>query len=111
HPRFVDGAWLICNSAKQELLQLDGLSGEVRRKLELRGWTRGVCVSDDLIFVGESAMRTNSLPSSSATIAIISRKDFSLLHRIEVPCREIYDLILIPNSMLAGLRRGFRTNP
>jgi hypothetical protein len=110
HPRFVDGAWLVCNSAGQELVHVEPQTGAVRRRLALAGWTRGVAVSDDRLFVGESARRRDAGQWSTASIAVVCRRTWTLLGRLPLPCREVYDLILAPGALLEGIRRGFRTN-
>jgi acetolactate synthase-1/2/3 large subunit len=110
HPRFIDGAWLICNSAGQEVHHIESSSGAVRRRLVLAGWTRGVAVTDDFLLIGESALRRDTGRWSTANVAVVCRQTWSVLTRVPLPCREIYDLVLAPSQLLAGLRRGFRTN-
>jgi acetolactate synthase-1/2/3 large subunit len=109
HPRFVDGAWLVCNSAGQEVVHVEPGTGAVRRRLALQGWTRGVAVSDDYLFVGESARR-RAAGWATATVAVVCRRTWALLGRLPLPCREVYDLLLAPAALLEGVRRGFRTN-
>ncbi len=109
HPRFVDGAWLVCNSAGQEVIHVEPAGGIVRRRLGLQGWTRGVAVSDDYLFIGESAHR-RAAGWATAAIAVVCRRTWSLLGRLPLPCREVYDLLLVPAALLEGVRRGFRTN-
>ncbi len=110
HPRFVDGAWLVCNSAGQEVVHVEPRTGAVRRRIPLAGWTRGVAVSDDFLFIGESARRRDAASWTTASIAVVCRRTWSLLGRLALPCREVYDLLLAPAALLEGLRRGFRTN-
>ena len=109
HPRFIDGFWVICNSATHELLQVDERS-RVRRRVQLQSWTRGIAFSDDLMFVGESASRQEEAKGVMAAIAVIDRQTWQLLGRLQLPCREVYDLVLAPSRLVAGVRRGFRTN-
>jgi len=115
HPhqaRFLDGAWTVCNSMTRELLRIDPLTRSVVGRLQLDGYTRGIGVSDDLLFVGESANRgLNPGTEKTAQIAVVCRKTWRLLDRLILPCREIYDLVVAPRSLAEGARRGFRTNP
>jgi hypothetical protein len=108
-PRFFDGAWAVCNSAGGELLQFDQSGREVARRLKLEGWTRGLAVGDELLFVGESGIR-EPFAGGASTVAIVDRASWSLMDRVSLPCDQIYDLALAPISLLEGLRRGFRTN-
>jgi hypothetical protein len=111
HPRFVDSAWVVCNSALNEVLQISASHGGMQHRLQLNGWTRGIAISKDLLFVGESANRFDSETGMTASIAIVSRRNWDLLDRVPLPCREIYDLVLVEPRLLQGIRRGFRTNP
>jgi acetolactate synthase-1/2/3 large subunit len=111
HPRFVDSAWVVCNSALNEVLQISASEGAIQQRLQLNGWTRGIAISNDLLFIGESANRFDAKTGMTASIAIVSRRNWVLLDRIPLPCREIYDLVLVEPRLLQGIRRGFRTNP
>ena len=109
-PRFFDGCWAICNSAEAEVLQIDPATGKLRRRLQLEGWTRGMAVGEELIFVGESANRTDPSWGDTARVAVVSRRTWSLVDRVALPAREVYDLVLAPPSLVDGARTGFRTN-
>lgn len=111
HPRVIDDRWTVCNSGTSELWRFDAAGGLPEQRVPLRGWTRGLAVSDDLIFVGESAFRHSPTPSSTASVAIVSRSDFALVDRIMLPCAEIYDLLFVPASLAEGARRAFGTIP
>jgi acetolactate synthase-1/2/3 large subunit len=111
HPRLAGGTWLICNSGRGELLALDESSHEVRGRAELGGWTRGLAITDDEVFVGVSGDRKRRDPDDLAWIAVLRRKDLRLRRRIPLPCREVYDIVLAPPELVEGVRRGFRTNP
>lgn len=115
HPRLLDGRWYICNSGSGDLVEV-GEDGTVLRRLELGGWTRGLAASEQFFFVGVSALR-HSDPSRGSTtrgmaeVAVVSRRDWSVVARLPIPCREIYDLVMVPPVVVASVRRGFRTNP
>jgi uncharacterized protein DUF4915 len=108
HPRRLDGSWLVCNSARRELLETDD-GGRILRRLELRSWTRGLAIADGTLFVGESATRDGT--AQGASIAFVSLKDWSVQDRLPLPCDEIYDIVTAPLDLVDGVRRGFRTNP
>ncbi len=110
-PRLVDGALVVCNSATHELLRVDvDCPSKARTSLRLDGFTRGLAVSDEFLFVGESAPRTEPDPSSTARVVVVRRDTWRVIDRIPVPAREIYDLVLAPDDLLEGVRRGFNTN-
>ena len=108
HLRFFDGALGVCNSASAEFLHMDPANGKILRKVQLNAWTRGVALSDDFIFVGESNRASSAKERTS--IAILARKTWELLGRIPVGCDEIYDLLLVPPEIADGARIGFHAN-
>jgi hypothetical protein len=111
HPRYFDARWAVCNSLKNEVLQVDPDNRSILRTLRLNGYTRGFAVADELLFIGESANRRGADQGQYASIAIISRHDWQIRGRVPLPCREVYDLLLVDDHrLLDGVRRGFRTN-
>jgi hypothetical protein len=103
-PRWVDGHWLVCNSATGELLAVD--RGRERRTLAtLAGWARGLAVSESLYLVGVSPPRhaEESLGALSR-VALVSRALGGVIAEVEVPAREIYDLVLVRRDILPALR-------
>jgi hypothetical protein len=108
-PRFLDGGWLVCNSATSELLRY-GAAGILERRLPLRGFTRGIAATDDFLFVGESAPRRAPEGEQLASFAVLRRDTWEVLDRLELPVREVYDLVAVPSALAEGARRGFRTN-
>jgi hypothetical protein len=110
-PRLVDGLWLICNSAQRELIAVEPGSGTVRHRVQLKGWTRGLAVDEDLLYVGESANRAIPAPGELASVAVIDRRTWSVVDRLPLPCQEVFDVIRVPPALALGVRRGFRTNP
>jgi hypothetical protein len=109
--RWLDGHWLVCNSGTRELLEFDESGRRVERRLALRVWPRGMAARGRLLFVGESEHRYENVdPAARATIAVIDLDEWKVLDRIEVPGREIYDLVFVPRELADGLATGFRTN-
>jgi uncharacterized protein (TIGR03032 family) len=109
HPRFVDGAWLVCNSASSELLQI-APTGAIERRLRLEGYTRGLAITDNHLFVGESTRRHVTRSLKTASIAVIRRDTWEIVERLGVGAYEIYDLVVVSSEVAAGVRTGFRTN-
>lgn len=108
-PRFLDGHWVICNSATRELFQFSTRSATPTRAVSLAGYTRGIAVTDDCLYVGESARRGDG-GQQCASVAILSRCSWELLGRFHLPCQEVYDLAIVPSALAEGVRAGFRTN-
>jgi acetolactate synthase I/II/III large subunit len=110
-PRLIDGSWLVCNSGEQELVIADASSGAVTRRVELDGWTRGLAVDRELIYVGESANRGTPVTGELARVAVIDRRTWSVVDRLPLACQEVFDVIQVPAALAGGVRQGFRTNP
>jgi hypothetical protein len=110
HPRLLDGRWVVCNSRDHELVELEA-EGRVTRRLRLLGWTRGIAATDRLLFVGESAARDGSATGERAAVSVIPRRRWRVTDRIDLPCREVYDLLVVPEALAGGVRNGFATNP
>jgi len=109
-PRRLDGAWLICNSALNELAAYDD-RGTLLQHREFAGYTRGVAVDERYLYVGESASRhINRGVTQASRVTILERSDWSLIDSYEVDAAEIYDLLLVPTELAAGAAIGFRTN-
>lgn len=107
------GSWLICNSAKKELLEIDSTSGSVTRRAQFDRWTRGLAMTEDHFFVGLSARRRRAGGDSGTAlgaIAIVNRHDWKIAAIIPLPFEEVYSIQIVPKPLLASVRRGFRTN-
>lgn len=108
-PRFVDGKWIVCNSAKHELLQVDEATGTVERRLKLNGYTRGIAILDDVFVVGESAGRY-APERTNAAICFIDRRTWEVIDRQPVDGEEVYDIVPVDETLIAGAKAGFRTS-
>jgi acetolactate synthase I/II/III large subunit len=88
--------WIICESGHERLVELGESHPAVRvRSVDLAGWTRGLAVSSDYIFVGESASRL-ARDSGTASVAVVDRHSLKVVDRWNLPCAEIYDLLIVP---------------
>ena len=103
HPRLLDDELLVCNSARGEIVGFDRHFVAERRRLRFRGWTRGLAVTPDYLFVGVSAFREHATPAGLASIEIVRRRDWNHLSSIPMPCSEIYDLVMVPRAMTSQL--------
>lgn len=108
HPRVLDDHWLVCDSAAHAIRIFDMGGGEVAR-VSFDLWTRGLTWDDDYLYVGLSVHRLET-PGRLAAIAVIDRRDLREVERVELPCREIYDLTFVPAHLISGMETGFRTN-
>ena len=102
-PRVVDGRLLLCDSGRSDLVALTP-EGRVERRVRLSGWTRGIAVAGDHVYVGESARRGEE---GLASVAVLSRPGLTLVDRVELPVREVYDLLALPR----GATRMLATSP
>lgn len=109
-PQFIDGGWFVSNSRAGEILLIDECTGGRTRTLNLGGWTRGVAIDEERMYVGISAERHTDAETGRAEIAVVDRKTWKELARVELPCREVHSVALVPRSFRMALRRGLRTN-
>ena len=110
-PRWIDGVWMVCNSAEHELVAIDEATGRIERRVACGHWTRGLACDDDFYYVGACQRRTTQESFGDCQIVVIDRRSWEVAERIAVPAQEIYDLIFTPRALLEGLRRGFDVNP
>jgi acetolactate synthase I/II/III large subunit len=106
-PRYFDGAWTVCDSGRRSIVQIR--SGQRTREASLRSFTRGMAVTDDYVIVGESAIRNSE--QAMASFAILRRSDFAFVRRVELPFREVSEIVVVPAALAGAVKAGFRTNP
>jgi acetolactate synthase I/II/III large subunit len=110
-PRRLGRAWLVCNSARNELAAYDA-KGALLQCRQLSGYTRGIAFDDRYLYIGESANRhLNSGAEQVSRITILDRSDWSVVDAYQVDMAEIYDVLLVPKALAEGAAIGFRTNP
>lgn len=96
-PRVVGDRLFICDSATRRLLVLDLVGKSTIASPQFSGWTRGLAVAEDAIYVGESA--TRELPDvQHAAINVLNPVTLENVARISLPFREVYDLVLVPRT-------------
>lgn len=61
--------------------------------------------------MGESAARDGTATGERAAVSVIPRRRWRVADRNDLPCREIYDLLLVPEALAGGVRIAFATNP
>lgn len=99
HPRRDRGSWIVCASVEHRVYVYPAGNG-TPDVLQFHGWTRGLAISDDRLFVGISAPRHDSSGQTQrAAVAIVDRASHRTLQVIPVPALEIGDLCLIPESV------------
>lgn len=106
HPRLVNDTWLVCNSGRRELTRLNR-AGEVTDQLLLDGWTRGLAILENVLLVGESPGRTEP-PGVCGSVAIVDRKTWTVVDRLHVPVREVYDILIAPRWLGRVVRQAAR---
>jgi len=109
-PQFADGAWLLCDSDAGELVRVDGAARRVTRRVRLGGWPRGLALSDHALFVGVSPARRRAPASATARVEVLDRSSWRRLGTVDLPGREVYDLLLVPDRLVAAAERASGTN-
>jgi glycosyltransferase involved in cell wall biosynthesis len=89
---------LVANSEKKEISEYDKKGRLVRSKI-FDGYTRGICVSDEIIYIGISCSRNiDQQNSDSAQIIAINSSSWEEISRISIPSPEIYSIIKINDT-------------
>ncbi|MCF5164455.1 glycosyltransferase [Pseudomonas congelans] len=89
---------LLANSERSELHEY-GPAGELIRKKVLPGYTRGICVTDDAIYVGMSKSRNLDADGlASAVLIALDTDTWEELGRVALPAAEIYSVISISDD-------------
>ena len=97
-PIVVGDNLLIANSEMMEIREYDCAGGLLRTKI-LQGYTRGICVYGNTIFVGLSCSRnTTDTIVETATVVALDLGSWDELGRIAVPAREIYSIVSVEES-------------
>lgn len=104
-PRWLDGAWAVCDSGTGAVIRC-APSGEPRR-IELGGFPRGMCAIGDRVYVGVSELRAVRDFLGTASIAVLDRETWTEVDRIPVPGGNPYDLVPVDDATVEGLRAGF----
>jgi GT2 family glycosyltransferase/glycosyltransferase involved in cell wall biosynthesis len=86
---------LVANSEKKQLLEYSS-SGALLRSKQLNGYTRGICISEDVIYIGLSRSRNVEEHSiDTATIVALDLTSWDELDRMPLPVDEIYSIVSI----------------
>lgn len=102
--------WLVNNSARNELVEVDA-TGRISRRVAVGGWSRGLLTRPDgQLLVGVSAER-GLQPHGYASIVEIDGASFTVVRRWPLACEEVFSIVEVNDALLAGLRAGFSTVP
>lgn len=95
------GENLILASSEDNEIREFNHSGKLVRSKKLEGYPRGICIVDDIIYVGLSRSRNiveNGI--NSAILLALDASELTELGRLELPCNEIYSVIHSSNDEL-----------
>lgn len=97
---------LLANSEQKEIAEYSS-SGQLLRKREFDGYTRGLLMTDECLFVGLSASRNIAQTGvPAATLVAVRRTDWQELGRVVLPVAEIYDIERIDSEHLPVILSG-----
>jgi hypothetical protein len=94
----------VCNSVTSELKAF-AAGGEPVKCAALQDWVRGLAITDKYLLVGESVNRQLAAEVRGAGIAVLDRDSWTVLQRLTLPFREVYDLVLASPELLDGILR------
>ena len=105
-PRWIDGAWVICNSGDNAVVRVEPNGSRV--SIPVGGFSRGMCAIGEHVFVGVSTPRATRHDAGKGWISVLDRKRWAEIERIPMPCSAMYDLIDVDETLLRSLQTGFR---
>jgi hypothetical protein len=108
-PRLVDGQWFVCDSAADSIAVFDAGTRRAIRRIPCGGWTRGLAITPDFAFVGVSGDRLTK-GRRRAELVVLDRVTWETVARYPLPSREVYDVTILPQPLVDGLRAGFQHN-
>lgn len=89
---------LVANSEEMELREYSP-AGALLRCKKLNGYTRGICVDGDFIYVGLSRSRNlEELSIESAQLVALNRKNWEELGSLSLPVNEIYSIVSLGDA-------------
>jgi hypothetical protein len=96
NPRWIDGAWVVCDSHIGALVVQP--EGEAARRVELGGFTRGLAWDAWFYYVGVSANRKAAVVQDYSEVAIVERGSLAVVDRLRIPFPEIYEVLAVPTE-------------
>jgi hypothetical protein len=106
-PRRRGDRWYVGESTTGTLTELDA-GGEVLRRAAVHRFTRGLTFVDRWALVGGNAHREHD--DDRAEVVVVDLDSFAVVERIPMPCLEVYDILLVPPSVVRGVAAGFGAN-
>ncbi len=106
HSLVADGQRLILANSEQSEVREYSSDGTLSRVVELNGYTRGITLSDGLLYVGLSLSRNRAVQNLEwATVVALDDADWREIARLELRSKEIYDIKRAPdaNSLLQAV--------
>lgn len=90
----------VADSERKDIVEFS-VEGEELRRVHLGGYTRGICVSSERIFVGLSCSRNiEDAGVKTATLVELDRESLKEISRTEIPAREIFSIKAIYDESL-----------
>jgi uncharacterized protein (TIGR03032 family) len=92
--------WLC--SSEDRVVRIYDRDFRLQRELALPGYTRGLAIGQDCVYVGLSRSRNLELAEigefTSAVVAILQRHSLDIVGYMPLPCNEIYDIRIAPSA-------------
>ena len=105
-PRWIDGAWTVCDSGSGAVIRAFPDGRQVC--VDLGDYPRGLCVVDDDVYVGVSERRSSGELSVAAHIVVLDRTTWTERQRIPMEGGSVYDIVAVDRATMEALRIGFR---
>ncbi len=107
HSLVPDGDRLVLANSECKEIREYAADGRLVRTAELNGYTRGVCIGQDMLYVGLSCSRNiEDNGAESATVVALDRFTWEECGRLMLPAKEIYAIRQVADSDALALAVG-----
>jgi len=112
-PRRWRDRWVIANAGDNSVVVVSG--DNERKRIDVDGFARGLCIVEDLAFVATSPLRSslNSIApqevkteSSSSKVVVVDLQSEEIVDSFDVPFAEVYNITVFSTASVEGIRRG-----
>lgn len=96
---------LLADSERMRLVLYDATGRQVREAV-FDAYTRGIAVRSGIVYLGLSSSRNiTQAGEATASVVALAQESWSIIARLSLPVREIYDILALPDDATAAALR------
>jgi hypothetical protein len=114
-PSEIEEGLLVCNSETREIILFDPQTDSIVRRRQFDGYTRGIAVTSEFIYLGLSVSRNierSEMKTPAAALVKLDRRTWNEIERCVLPFAEVYDIRIAPSAgFLESIARSAQNVP